>query len=218
MVPTVGLIHVTLNSVSPINNSFRKYAPKTTVLNFLDEGIIQEVNRSKGITPAILRSFITLLEKAANSNVDGILVCCTVFTPYIEQLSKLFDLPIIANDYEMLRKAVEIGSNIGLIATVETAGPTSEGILNEIAKTKNKTINVKTVVIPKAFELLRNGDGEAHDQLIKEKVDELKITSDVIVLAQLSMISAAKNIQQKTVPILTSNIVGMDSILKLIVK
>lgn len=216
MAPTVGLIHVTLNSVAPINNSFQEYAPNNIVLNFLDEGIIQEVNRSKGITSEILRRFMNLLEKAVTSNVDGILVCCTVFTPYIEQLSKFFDLPIIANDYAMLQKAVEMGNNIGLIATVETAGPTSKKILNDIAKKENKTINIKTEVIPKAFEVLKNGDKEAHDRLILDKVEELKITSDVVVLAQLSMISAAKRVEQKSVPVLTSDQVGIHSILQLI--
>lgn len=215
---TIGLIHVTLNSVSPINQAFQAYAPETTVLNFLDEGLIQEVNRVGEIKPYILRRFITLLEKAVESNVDGILVCCTVFTPYIKDLSNLFEIPIIANDYAMLNKAVETGSNIGLIATVETAGPTSEKLLHKIAQTKNKTINIKTVVLPKAFQALKNGDVETHDHLIHEKISELKVTSDVIVLAQISMISAASNIGQQSIPILTSENVGIHSILALVNK
>lgn len=46
----------------------------------------------------------------------------------------------------MLNKAVELGNNIGLIATVETAGPTSEKLLNEIAESKGKTIKIKTEI------------------------------------------------------------------------
>lgn len=40
MTTTIGLIHATINSVTPINNSFQEFAPDVNVLNFLDEGLI----------------------------------------------------------------------------------------------------------------------------------------------------------------------------------
>ncbi|GAA3331063.1 hypothetical protein GCM10020331_086090 [Ectobacillus funiculus] len=93
------------------------------------------------------------------SGVDGILLTCSSFTPVVAEIRHLFDVPMLSADLSMLEKAVEMGSRIGVIATVEAAGPTTATILekNFIRKSK-KDVVVKTVVIPEAFKELQNGN------------------------------------------------------------
>ncbi len=65
----------------------------------------------------------------------------------------------------MLEKAVEIGNKIGVIATVEAAGPTTEGLLKQAAAAKEKDVDIETVVIYEAFKALQDGK-EEHDRII----------------------------------------------------
>lgn len=211
----IGLVHATINAVVPINDAFRRYASDAKVLNFLDDGLIEEVNQQGKVTPKAFKRFMDLLVKAEESGVDGILASCTVFTPYVPQISNLFDIPILSVDYNMLSQAVEKGERIGLIATVETAGTTSETILSDIAKIRKKEIIVNKAVITEAFEALQRGDLKRHDELIHHKINELSDHCDVIVLAQLSMARAVNNgLPNHQRPILTSPETSVKSIIE----
>ncbi|MEN1969574.1 aspartate/glutamate racemase family protein [Lentibacillus sp. N15] len=213
MVKKIGLIHATLNSVQPINEAFRKYAPYVDLLNFLDDGLIQEVNAQGEITPKTLRRFIGLVGRADDSAVDGILTVCSVFTPYVPGIAHLFQAPVLSADYSMLNEAVNTGKRIGLIATVATAGTTSEEIMLKIAEEKGKSIEVHTEVAPEAFQALQAGDTAKHDGIIHQKITDLSQKSDVIVLAQISMARATQNMNNVSIPVLTSLEVSMKSII-----
>lgn len=209
----IGLVHATLNSVQPMNDAFRQYASSHTCLNFLDEGLIQELNETGRITPQMVRRLGKLVETARESNVDGVLLSCSSFTPHASLLAPLFDIPVISVDYAMLEKAVSMGEQIGLIATVRAAGPTSEKILKEIAQKEGKSIVVNTEIVPKAFEALQTGDEAQHNVIIQEKIKQLSAQYNVVVLAQISMSRALKGFSDITTPVLTSPEISINSIL-----
>lgn len=209
----IGLVHATLNSVQPMNDAFRQYASSHTCLNFLDEGLIQELNETGRITPPMVRRLGKLVETARESNVDGVLLSCSSFTPHASLLAPLFDIPVISVDYAMLEKAVSKGEQIGLIATVKAAGPTSEQISQEIARKKGKSIVVNTEIVSEAFEALQAGDETQHNVLIQEKIKELSTHCDVVVLAQISMVRALSGFSDLTTPVLTSPEISINSIL-----
>lgn len=122
----IGLIHATLNSVQPILEAFREHAPEATVLHFMDEALISELNEFGTVTPSMLRRLLHVVEKADESRVDGILLTCSSFTPYVPLIRNFFETPIQSADYSMLEQAVDSGERIAVIATVEKAGPTTE--------------------------------------------------------------------------------------------
>ncbi|MFS0776886.1 aspartate/glutamate racemase family protein [Neobacillus sp. 3P2-tot-E-2] len=208
----IGLIHATLNSVQPIHDAFSKHAPHVTLINFMDESLIFELNETGIITKSMIRRLIHLAEKAEASDVDGILFTCSSFTPFIPKISELFDLPMLSADYSMLEKAVEIGQHIGVIATVEMAGPTTTRLLQSIADERGKLVEIQTIIIPEAFNALQNGDRLTHDQLIQKEIHELSIENDCIVLAQFSMVRALDTLETMVKPVLTSPEISVKSI------
>ncbi len=209
----IGLIHTTINSMQPIIESCREYAPEITVLNFLDEGLMEQINKHGGITPEMIRQLINLIDKAEKSNVDGILLACSAFSPYVADIKKLFAVPVLSADISMLEQAVEMAGRIGIIATVGAAGPTTTCLLKEIAEGRNKKVEIHTAVITEAFTALKNGDTARHDKLIQTKIFELSADCDVIVLAQMSMTRALKNLRQISKPVLTSPEISVKAIL-----
>lgn len=208
----IGLIHATMNSVQPILDAFSIHAPHVTLLNFMDESLIFELNETGIISKRMIRRLMNLVEKAEASGVDGILFTCSSFTPCVPQISELFDIPMLSADYSMLEKAVDMGERIGVIATVEAAGPITTKLLKGIAEEQGKMVDIQTEVISEAFQALQNGNRIKHDQLIQEKIFTLSSNCDVIVLAQFSMVRALDTLETKTKPVLTSPEISVKSI------
>lgn len=208
----IGLIHATMNSVQPILDAFSIHAPHVTLLNFMDESLIFELNETGIISKKMIRRLMDLVEKAEACDVDGILFTCSSFTPCVPQISELFDIPMLSADYSMLEKAVDMGERIGVIATVEAAGPTTTKLLKGIAKERGKMVHIQTEVIPEAFQVLQNGNRAKHDQLIQKTIVDLSDDCDVIVLAQFSMVRALETLEVNPKPVLTGPEISVKSI------
>lgn len=214
----IGLIHATMNSVPPILEAFREHAPHVTLVNFMDESLIFELNETHTVTKDMIRRLMNLAEKAASHGVDGILLTCSSFTPAVAEISHLFDVPMLSADLSMLEQAVEMGSRIGVIATVEAAGPTTAKLLEGIAAKRQKNVFIETAVIYEAFEALQNRQAAKHDELIHQKVEELSSGCDVILFAQFSMARALKTLKVKSKPILTSPEISVKAIVNAVTK
>src|SRR5690606_3605132 len=106
-----------------------------------------------------------------------------------------------------------LGSRIGVIATVEAAGPTTLELLNQAAAAADRTVTTQLALIPEAFAALRAGDVAQHDRLIADQAAALAPTNDVLVLAQISMARAAPALANLPVPVLTSPAAGIDALL-----
>ncbi|MGG4484199.1 aspartate/glutamate racemase family protein [Paenibacillus illinoisensis] len=200
----IGLIHATLNAVLPMNEALRRYMPGVEILNFLDEGLIADLNHKGKITPPLLRRFIRLIEKAEEAGVDGALLTCSSFTPHVQLAGQLFEFPVISVDYAMLEEAVTRGNSIAVIATVVSAAPITMQILQEIANEQGKEIDIYTTTITEAFAALQAGKEEEHNRLIREKIVEVSKQYELIVLAQISMSRAVEGFDLPGKTILTS--------------
>lgn len=190
----IGLIHATMNSFSPISQAFSKYQDEVEIINFMDEGVIFELRETNTITPRMVMRLAELAWKAVESDVDGILFTCSSFTPYVSKIAALMPVPVLSSDISMLEVAIKKGKNIGVIATIEAAGPTTTNMLYDVATKKNKEIDVDTHIIPEAFIALQNDKNEEHDRLILQKVYEIYQENDMTILAQYSMARAFEKI------------------------
>jgi Asp/Glu/hydantoin racemase len=216
--PTIGLIHATLNSVQPILEAFKQNAPEIKLLNFMDEGLIDELNQTNIVTDGMVEQLASLMKRAESRGVDGILLTCSSFSPYVEAIKERFSVPVLSADIAMLEYAVDISDRIGVIATVGAAGPTTTKLLKHISEGNNKEVEIETHVLTEAFTALQQGDSQKHNQLIREKIMELSNTSDVIVLAQMSMCRALKDWDGAPKPILTSPDISIRKMLSQILK
>ena len=209
----IGLIHTTMNSVQPILEAFHSHAPGVEVLNFVDEGLVSDLNRKNGVTPGMIRRLINLMDQAEKSEVDGILLACSVFSPFVADIAKVFSVPVLSADISMLEHAVSMAETIGVIATVSAAGPTTTSLLKEISKQRDKKIEVHTEIITEAFLALKSGDVAKHNELIHNKISDLSDYCDVVVLAQMSMTRAVVDLKETSKPILTSPAISVRAIL-----
>jgi Asp/Glu/hydantoin racemase len=216
--PAIGLIHATLNSVQPILEAFKQNAPNVKLLNFMDEGLIDELNQTNIVTESMVEQLVSLMKRAESRGVDGILLTCSSFSPYVEAVKDTFSVPVLSADIAMLEHAIDLSNRIGVIATIGAAGPTTTKLLEEISGKNNKEIDIETHVLTDAFTALQQGDTNKHNRLIRDKILELSKTSDVIVLAQMSMCRALQGWDESSKPVLTSPEISIKKILSEIIR
>ena len=127
----IGLVHATMNSVQPILHAFHTHHPSVDLINVMDEGLIWELNETNTITQSMVRRLIDIGGKAENAGADAILLTCSSFSPYVPDISHLFDVPTLSSDESMLKKAINNSSKIVVISTIKKAGPTTKSMLEE---------------------------------------------------------------------------------------
>lgn len=144
------------------------------------------------------------LANAELTGADLIVVTCSTLTPAVEELRTAMNVPVLAIDDAMCRKAVGYGSRVLVMATARsTLEPTTAKIRDEAAKA-GVTVDMRTLLREKALAALKAGDGEAHDRILEEAAGEIG-GADAVVLAQASMARAEARIAAACgLPVLTS--------------
>lgn len=203
MAPQIGLIFATRNAVQPALDAFARYAPEAGTLLFVDEGLLPAVQREGGVTPALLRRFASLVARAEESGVDGILFSCSVFSPSLSILEPFFKAPVMSVDAAMLQEAARAGGRVGVIATVPKAEELTVAQLRQQAAALGTSLQIRSVAVPEAFAALEI-DPARHDALIYEQAEILAKDCDRLVLAQISMARAAPALAHLGLPVLTS--------------
>lgn len=199
----IGLIFATRNAIEPALDAFARFAPGTETQIFVDEGLLPAVKAGGGVTAPVLRRFASLLERAEESGVDGILFSCSVFSPSLAVLEPLFAVPLMSVDSAMIEEAAARGGSVGVIATVEQAEKLTVEQLAAAAARLGTRVEIHSSAVPEAFAALAT-EPERHDAVILEAARALAPKCDTIMLAQISMARAAPLVASLGRPVLTS--------------
>lgn len=213
----IGVIHATCSAVEPLNKAAKEYRDDITVLNLVNENLLFRANQVGGADKFGLRSFSRAFFEAADAGVDGIIVACSVYTPFVELMRAFTDVPVIGIDNPMLLSAVQNGTRIGIIATTAASGPSAQRQMEKLAHQLGKKVEFDTEISTEAMCRLKSGDVDAHNRLLLAAGQKLVSRGcDCIVLAQITMACAAECMGELGVPVLTSPSEGIKKIVSLI--
>jgi Asp/Glu/hydantoin racemase len=199
----IAVIDATRVSLAPVDNTVAALYPELEVIHLMDEGMSFLAKEEGRISGANLSRMVSLINRAESLGVDGILLSCTIFSPYIELLRSFADIPIIAADVAMFEKATADYRNIGVVVTFQ---PTVRSVSEVLEKCREKGMefNAEIRVAEGAFAALSRGSEEEHNNLVAECARGLSESSDAIVLAQMSHMRAVPLLSDLKVPVLTS--------------
>ncbi len=213
----IGVIHATAAAIPPLNDAARKCGKDVTILNFLNENLLYRANQVGGADEFGFRSFTRLFFDAVDAGVDGIIVACSVYTPFVDRMKAYAGIPVIGIDNPMLTSAVEQGRKIGIVATTAASGPSAKAQMEKIADLSGKKVEFEIGINTDAMLALKTGDVERHNALIAETGKALISKGcDSIVLAQITMACAADGLHELGVPVFTSPMEGIKKITALI--
>ncbi len=198
---TVVLVHTAPMLVDLFNRLGSEILPGTKLKHVVDEPLLQRIRERGHLSPEDAARLQEHVDVAKEIHANAVLVTCSSVSPCVDQLSTPQDIPVFKIDEAMLKQAVATGTRVGVIATAKTTlEPTRQALLAQ-AKRDNEPVEVEVVFVPDAFDLLLNGDGAAHDRLVKQAILNLAPDVDVIVLAQASMVRVLDTFAPNELPV-----------------
>lgn len=212
---TLGIIHASHITIQAMEPYIRAYLPEDVSIMHLCDDTIQRDNikAGAGVIPKVnYFKFAQYAHNLEEAGVDLILLACSTFNFAAELGRPLVNVPIAQIDRPMMEKAVQTGSRIGLLATLETTVPSSERLLQIAAREAGKEITCKTVLCSQAFEEYSKGNIEEHNRILVEAIDKLSEEVDCIVMAQLSMSALAPYLKETKVPVYNSGETGFQRV------
>lgn len=210
----VGLLHTSLvfiKVVPVIHDYFNVLLPDVEVVDFIDSRMLDDVLAAGEIKPSIISRMTHLAKAAEDANVDLIFSTCSSLGPTIDPVREAVKTPIIKIDDAMTKAAVEMGANIGVLATVPSTLPPTLALLEEKAAAAGKQVTLFPKLSEGAFQKLMGGDQDGHDQLVIEAAQSIAPKVDLIILAQASMTRLGTILAKETgLEVLTSPRLGVE--------
>lgn len=186
----IALVSVTLNAVNPMTEYLAEYRGEVSVRNYLDSQLLENVRKDGMITDESMGRMFQMLTKACVDGADGIILTCTVFSPYVDLFGRLLSVPIICPDGAMLDVVSKSGGRTAILCTFEGTVETTRNLYFSYCEKNGMPKEVDMIVIPEAYAAANHGDMALCNRLILAKVKELDAQYNKLVLAQISMAGA----------------------------
>jgi Asp/Glu/hydantoin racemase len=184
----------------------RQHLPGTEIFHMVDESLIKQTIAAGKLQKVTVRRLISMVESAAATGADGILVTCSSIGPAVSLAAKLFAFPVVRVDEAMAEKAVQQARRIGVLATLRTTLEPTIALLQEKSIAAGKETTIEQSLCEGAFEAVLAGDTATHDRIVSQALLELAAKSELVVLAQASMARVLQAMPEGsvTVPVLSS--------------
>lgn len=215
---TVGLIHTSATLVPVFQQLCHEYLPDVQVFNIVDDSLIKNVIKCGELTPDGARRVVNYVGSAEAAGADFILVTCSSIGAAVEASAPLTKVPVLRVDQPMADKAVQMGTKIGVIATLSTTLEPTSDLVKRRAIIAGKNIELISVLCEGAFDALMSGNAETHDNMVAKALKELSTQVDVILLAQASMARVVDklSVADKKIPILASPSIAIQHLAKVL--
>jgi Asp/Glu/hydantoin racemase len=182
----IALIHTVKSVLNTFEGRIKDALGDVKVINTLDEYLASDPAEKGEFTIENMNRLFSFIKNAEIADADAVVVTCSTLSPTVEKIKPFIKIPLITIDEAMIKKAVENGKKITILATAEsTIEPTKSGLLREAEKL-DKHLELSIVVCHEAYEAIKAGDAKHHDDILKKRALEIK-QQDVVVLAQASM-------------------------------
>ena len=208
MAKTLGLIHTSATLVPVFQALLDKYLAEKQlkIFNISDDSLIKNTIERGVLTPDTSRRVINHVASAEEAGADYILVTCSSIGPAVEIAAALTNVPVLRVDQPMADQAVQMGTKIGVVATLPTTLEPTSDLVRRRAIVAGKEIELASRLCEGAFDALMGGKPEVHDEMVATALKELAQQVDVILLAQASMARVVGQLSEKDkkVPIIAS--------------
>lgn len=209
---TLGIIHAALISSRAVQTYIDEILPEVTVVHHVDD-TIQNSNLASNVGYIPKENYFRFASYAhylENAGVDLIMLACSTFNMAVEHARPMINTPLLQIDRPMMDLALNYGNRIGLLATLPSTVPSSENLLKKAALEAGKEVEIMTVLCSEAFEEIKKGNAEKHNELLIKEVDKLSGQVDAIVLAQVSMSVLEPMLKNTKVPVFNSGRTGFN--------
>ena len=210
----VVLIHTSPVSLNDLKALFKEIVPEVEMVNIIDDSLLDEVKKNGQINPAIISRMCAYVQVAKTLKPDLIFNQCSSVGEAFDIARKQADCKTLKIDEAMAEKAVELGTRIGVVATVASTVKPSCNLVRTKAKEAGKDVTVTEYLVDGALDILMSGDVDKHNELVIKAIRKAEAENDVVVLAQGSMTAILPLLGETTKPVLTSPRLAVERVKK----
>jgi Asp/Glu/hydantoin racemase len=185
--PKLAIIHTTSATVESMKTLAAEMLPGSELVNFVDDSILPQLAQNGGDLTEVEERLVHYARFAEQVGADVILEACSSVGEVVAKMQAAVSIPIVRIDESMAEQAVGRGQHVGVAATLQTTLQPTMRLLQAKAHEAGGQVEITPVLIEGAYQKLMAGDREGHDNLLVEKLQELALSMDVVVLAQASM-------------------------------
>lgn len=195
MAATVLFIH-TLARLAPVfDEALAMYLPGAEARHIVDEPLLVRIEARGRLDPVDDERVLSHLELGRAAGAQAALVTCSTLSPCVDRVRERSPLPVLKIDEALMREAIRRGHRIAVIVTSPTTRESTRRALEQEAEQAGKNITIELRFVEQAFDLLRRGQRERHDQLVLSTISEALSSADVVLLAQASMAHLARRLE-----------------------
>ena len=207
----VYIIQTSLVSQLELNALFAELVPEAKVHNLVDDSLLHDVMQHGGITPQVIARLCAYVQAAANNGADLIFNQCSSVGEAADIAARLVSVPVLKVDSPMAERAVELGTKIGIVATVQSTMQPSCQLIRSKAAEAGKRVEIVDYLVDGALAvLLKENNRAKHNAMVLDSVKRAAAECDVIVLAQGSMTVLLPELTEISKPVLTSPRLGVE--------
>lgn len=199
--PRVALLHTGAVVIAPVGELVKRDLPDVTAINYLDDRIVADLSDAER-AESVPERILDLARAAKEAGASALMLTCSSISELAAPTAEAVGIPVLRIDEAMADEAVATGQRITVLATLPTTLRPTTGLIRERAALAGREPDIEGVVIEGAFAAVAGGDRPEHDRLVAAAIAEAAERSDVVVLAQASMASAATG--EAGVPVLSS--------------
>ncbi|MDO4193916.1 MAG: aspartate/glutamate racemase family protein [Erysipelotrichaceae bacterium] len=210
----VVLIHTSPVSLNDLKALFKEIIPEVEMVNIIDDSLLDEVKKNGQINPAIISRMCLYVQVAKTLKPDLIFNQCSSVGEAFDIARKQADCKTLKIDEAMAEKAVELGSKIGVVATVGSTVKPSCNLVRTKAAEAGKDVAVTGYLVDGALDILMSGDADKHNELVIKAIRKAEAENDAVVLAQGSMTAILPLLGETEKPVLTSPRLAVERVKK----
>ncbi len=210
----VAFVHTVATLVPRFRELAAELLPNAEAFDIVDETLLREATAEGRVSLDVARRLFAHLASAEQHGASLIVVTCSSVGEVVDAARPFAAVPLIRIDQAMAGEAVRRGERIGVLATLRSTLEPTAALIRRSANAAGRAMEVRDQVCDGAFEAVRAGDTERHDELVREGLRSLLGWADVIVLAQASMARVVDtlNEDERATPILSSPRLGMEHV------
>ncbi|MFC8010001.1 aspartate/glutamate racemase family protein [Streptomyces cinereoruber] len=104
--PLVAMIHAVPAGARIAQEAFAREFPQATVWNVLDDRLLDDARDAGGLTDALRRRMLRLIEHTMDGGAQGLLLTCSSYGEVVDTARALWPAPVLKSDEAMFKAAL----------------------------------------------------------------------------------------------------------------
>ncbi len=194
----LGCLHAHYSNIEYINRAFSAF--NMELIHFVDPALMYHVTADETFQESDARRKVKeQIEWIAQCDVDAILITCTNYIAILNEDQLSLPVPIIKIDEPFFDAICNVQRPQSILFTNPATVAGTMERLKQHAAHHQKSLNLEVIVVNHAFELIMQGLKEEYDKKISAFLKQImKDEHKVISVAQLSMVDASQQVENKT--------------------